>query len=149
RGQLRPDPTLSLEHPQIDPGLARLIAMGRAAEAQAAAAAAQAAAAFDPLTGAAVPSAPPPEARPEARPSAAAVGVVLQFPTPDARSVDGALAAVRAIGGVQSASIASIALGGSSVMRVNYGGNPADFAAALKAHGWQVSGSGAALRIRR
>jgi hypothetical protein len=56
---------------------------------------------------------------------------------------------VRAIPGVQSAITTSLALGGVSVMRVAYEGDPAALRAALEARGWTVSEAGGALRIRR
>ena len=87
---------------------------------------------------------------PAATQSAAAVNsYVAQFASPDARAVDAALAAVRGVSGVQSAATSSIAIGGTSVMRVTIGGDLNDLAAALRARGWQVSAGSNALSIRR
>ena len=139
RGALNPDATLSIDHAPIDPSLAALIAAGEAAEAaDAAAAAAQAQAET------AVPAIAAPV---EAKPATAAYTV--QFASPDARAVDGALAAVRTAQGVESAATSSIAIGGTSVMRVSYAGSLQELAAALRAKGWQVQVSGTALRIKR
>lgn len=79
-----------------------------------------------------------------------AVGTfTVQFASPDAASVDAALSAVRGAPGVQGAATTSIAIGGTSVMRVTVAGSLDALAAALRARGWQVSGGGSALSIRR
>ncbi|MEG3122526.1 heavy-metal-associated domain-containing protein [Sphingomonas sp. GB1N7] len=75
--------------------------------------------------------------------------VSVQFDTPGASAVSAAEAALRAIPGVRTALTSSLALGGVSVMRVGFDGDPAALAAALTARGWQVQGSGTTLRIRR
>jgi len=141
-GKLRPDPTLNVDHPAIDPGLAQLIEAGRAA--QAAAAAAQQRAEAAALAEPSAPVAPP---APEAKPQASALTV--QFASPDAAAVDQALAGVRGAKGVESAATTSIAIGGTSVMRVTFAGSAAELATALRARGWQVTASGATLRIHR
>lgn len=85
-----------------------------------------------------------------AAPAAAAISsITVQFATPDAASVDTGLASVRGAGGVQSASITSVAIGGTSVMRVSFAGDADGLGAALQARGWQVSQGGGALSIRR
>ena len=56
---------------------------------------------------------------------------------------------MRGVPGVRSAQTTSLALGGMSVMRVVFDGDPARSRAALEARGWQVLGSGTTLRIRR
>lgn len=146
RGLLRPDPTLSLDHPAMDPGLAKLIEAGRAAEAAQAAAeeAAQRQAEAD---AAAVAVIAPPHV--EAKPAIAAAPITIQFASPDARAVDAALAGVRGVPGVDNAGTTSIAIGGTSVMRAQYPGGADALAAALRSRGWQVSVAGGALRIRR
>jgi hypothetical protein len=111
-----------------------------------------------------VPEAPPPpeiieEAPPElpvdlggptqATPGAATTTFQLQVDTPDSGSVSRAELSVSKIGGVTSAITTSLALGGTSIMRVTYNGDPAAFQAALQSQGWQVSGSGSSLRISR
>lgn len=75
--------------------------------------------------------------------------VTVQFATPDAASVDAALAAVRGVPGVQGAATVSLAIGGTSMMRVTAVGGGDRLAAALRAQGWKVSGSGASIRISR
>ena len=75
--------------------------------------------------------------------------VTVQFASPDAAAVDAALSAVRGAPGVQSAATTSLAIGGTSVMRVSVAGGQAALVAALRARGWQVSGSGNTLRISR
>ena len=73
----------------------------------------------------------------------------VQYDTPDVAAVNAGEAALVAIPGVSSAQTASLALGGVSVMRVNYGGDLAGLAAALQARGWQVQQGPSTLRIRR
>lgn len=140
QGILRPDPTLN-ERPGMDPAVAALIAAARSAE--------QAARSDD----ADIATTPTPAAKPSSTPGAPAAGAAssytVQFASPDARSVDAALAAVRAASGVQGASTSSIAIGGTSVMRVTYVGDLNGLAAALRARGWQVSTGGGVLSIRR
>ena len=137
QGLLQPDPTLS-ERPAMDPRLAALIAAAKTAEQ---AAAAPAGAAASPSAAASPGAAPPPPA--------AASSYTVQFASPDAKSVDAALGAVRSAAGVQGASTSSIAIGGTSVMRVTYAGELNALAAALRARGWQVTVGGGALSIRR
>ncbi len=89
-------------------------------------------------------------ARPEeAAGVVAAEPVTVQFATPDAAAVDAALAAVRGVPGVQGASTVSLAIGGTSVMRVTVAGGGDRLAAALRGQGWKVAGGGGALRISR
>jgi hypothetical protein len=73
----------------------------------------------------------------------------VQVATPDAAAVDAALAAVRGTGGVRSASTSSIAIGGTSVLRVGFAGDLDALAAALRARGWQVTQGANALAITR
>ena len=134
-GLLRPDPTLNAERPMIDSALAALIAQGKAAEAVKTLASPDAAA----------------SAAPSGTPTQASAGstVTVQFATPDAAAVDAALAAVRAAPGVQSASTSSLAMGGTSVMRVSLNGDIDALAAALRQMGWKVTVGSNALSIRR
>jgi hypothetical protein len=89
-------------------------------------------------------------ARPEeAAGVVAAEPVTVQFATPDAAAVDAALAAVRGVPGVQGASTVSLAIGGTSVMRVTVAGGGDRLAAALRGQGWKVAGGGGVLRISR
>jgi len=141
-GGLRSD-GVSIDHPAVDPGLASVIAAGERA------AAVQAAAARGPVAdgvGDGVSATATPVAGP-VTPEATSLSV--QFSSPDARSVDAALSALRGTSGVASASTSSIAIGGTSVMRVSYAGSIVQLAAALREHGWQVTVGSGALRIRR
>lgn len=79
----------------------------------------------------------------------AVIAVTIQFDTPDAGAVAATEAAVRGLVGVRSAATTSLALGGTSLMRVVYDGDPATLAAGLSARGFEVSGDGQSLRIRR
>jgi hypothetical protein len=91
----------------------------------------------------------PTGAEPDA-PSANAVQPVrIQFDSPDAEAVQRAEVAVSRVGGVTSAITVSQSIGGTSTMRVTFSGDPDALAAALRAQGWTVSGSGASLRISR
>ena len=74
---------------------------------------------------------------------------VVQFATPDAAAVAAALAAVRSAPGVRGAATSSIAIGGTSVMRVSFAGDAAGLAAALRARGFQVNQAGNVLSISR
>jgi hypothetical protein len=56
---------------------------------------------------------------------------------------------VRGSAGVRGAATSSIAIGGTSVMRVTYSGGLDGLAAALRARGWQVTVGSNALSIRR
>lgn len=73
----------------------------------------------------------------------------VQFDTPSVGAVTAGEAAVRGVPGVSSATTASLALGGVSVMRVVYAGDIAGLRAALEARGWSVQEGGGTLRIRR
>ncbi|HEX8364780.1 MAG TPA: heavy-metal-associated domain-containing protein [Allosphingosinicella sp.] len=81
--------------------------------------------------------------------SGAAQAYRIQFDSPDAEAVQRAEVAVSRVRGVTSALTVSTALGGSSTMRVTFTGDPEALAAALRAQGWSVSGSGTTLRISR
>jgi hypothetical protein len=73
----------------------------------------------------------------------------VQFTSPDARAVDAALASVRSVPGVRGASTTSLAMGGTSVMRVSFAGSIEELRDALRARGWSVSTGSNALSIRR
>jgi hypothetical protein len=136
QGLLQPDPTLN-DRPAMDPAIAALIAAGREAER-----AAQPSA--SPTAGATNGVPPPPTPGP-----AVSNSYSVQFATPGAAAVDAALAAVRSAAGVQGAATSSIAIGGTSVMRVTFAGDINALASALRARGWQVTATGNALSIRR
>jgi hypothetical protein len=73
----------------------------------------------------------------------------VQYSSPDVASVSATERAVGSISGVQSAATNSLALGGTSVMRVVYRGDAEDLRAALAARGFSVQVSGSTLRISR
>lgn len=132
RGELRPDPTLVAEQQALDAAMSALAAEARSRV--------DTSVAVIPDIGAPVAS----------NQGAKPVGTfVVQFASPDAAAVDAALGAVRAIPGVQGASTSSIAVGGTSVMRVSIAGDLESLAAALRARGWQVTVGNNALSIKR
>ena len=74
----------------------------------------------------------------------------IQVETPDAAAVQRAEIGVSRVNGVTSAITTSLALGGTSIMRVTYSGDPAALQAALQAQGWQVQPLGGGnMRISR
>ncbi len=74
----------------------------------------------------------------------------VQVDTPDAAAVQNAEVSVSRVGGVTSAITSSLALGGTSVIRVTYTGDAAALQAALRAQGWTVTAvGGSTLRISR
>lgn len=81
--------------------------------------------------------------------SAAVQSFTVQYSSPDADSVTATERAVQGVAGVSSASTSSLALGGTSVMRVNFRGDAAALKAALAARGFTVQESGGQLRISR
>ncbi len=89
------------------------------------------------------------EASTAVAPTAASITVSVQFDTPDVGAVSRGESSVRSVPGVSSASTASLALGGVSVMQVSYAGNLTALASALRAKGWQVQQGAGALRISR
>jgi hypothetical protein len=137
-GVLRPDPTLNANNPSLDPAVVAAIA----------AAAQKEAAASGIVPGAVVPAgSPTPTAAPTT--TAPVTMITVQFSSPDARAVDSALGSVRSVPGVRSAGTSSLAMGGTSVMRVSYAGTLEELRAALAARGWSVSAGNNALSIRR
>jgi hypothetical protein len=73
----------------------------------------------------------------------------IQVDTPDADSVTRAEGALRGVSGVEAASANSVAIGGTSVVRVRFRGDSAALRAALQSAGYRVSGSGDTLRVAR
>ncbi|MDC0886345.1 heavy-metal-associated domain-containing protein [Altererythrobacter sp.] len=145
-GTLRPDPTLNQRGIDADPVLQRLIEAGRSALAQDRAAASAAAAAAS--SGA--DETPDAAATPAPAATAAALNTfVVQFATPSAGAVDATLAAVNATPGVRGAATSSLAIGGTSVMRVTYGGSLDQLAGALRSRGFTVNQGSNALAISR
>ena len=79
-----------------------------------------------------------------------AVPFNIQVETPDPDSVQRAELSVSRVSGVTSAITTSLALGGTSVMRVTYVGDAAALQAALQSQGWRVEVVGGnTLRISR
>ena len=109
QGLLRPDPTLVIIAPPLPPAIEE--------------------AADDPLA----------EETGPAVPTGATTTLNVQVSTPDAGSVQQAEVSVSRVGGVTSAITTSLALGGTSVMRVTYAGDTVGLQAALRAQGWTVS----------
>lgn len=133
-GLLRPDPTLVAEQRAFDAALAalssQLVPEGVAS-----------------ADGEEAGAAPSPSASQTA--AGAMASFVVQFASPDAAAVDAALSSVRSVPGVQGAATSSLAIGGTSVMRVTMAGDINALAAALRARGWQVVVGNGALSIRR
>lgn len=73
----------------------------------------------------------------------------VQYSSPDVASVSATERAVGGMAGVQAASTTSLALGGTSVMRVTFRGDIAGLKAALVARGYTVQEGGGTLRISR
>jgi hypothetical protein len=134
-GKLRPDPTLGRQNIQISPAVQALLEASRAAEAAAVAGA-------EPVPGAAPGATPAPDAQ-------TVNSFSVQFATPNASSVDSGLAYVRSAPGVRGAATSSIAIGGTSVMRVSFAGDVNALAAALRSRGFQVNNVAGILVIRR
>lgn len=130
-GRLAPDSTLNMQQ-KVDPALiAQILDRQNLVPAPAAA----------PSAGAAAPA---------ATQTATVTGTyTVQFATSEPAMVDAGLAGVRAVSGVRSVSTTSVAIGGTSVMRVTYDGGLDELAAALKARGWQVTLGAGALSIRK
>jgi hypothetical protein len=137
RGVLRPDPTLKAAGAALDSAFAELREKMIPHGVPVAAVAPQAS------------PAPSSVSATEGAPAGPVETVTVQFATPDAAAVDAALAAVRGVPGVRGAATVSLAIGGTSVMRVSMAGGTERLAAALKAQGWSVSSSNGTLRISR
>lgn len=120
-GMLRPDPTLIMPEPEV----------------------------VEVIEAEARPDDALPSLAPSAGPVGAATAFSLQVATPDAAAVSRAELSVSRIGGVTSAITTSLAIGGTSTLRVTYMGSPEQLRSALEAQGWTVSGSGTSLRLSR
>lgn len=141
-GQLRPDPTLDLETPVLPAEVQALIEQGRAIAAREESARAREQGVATPRPGET--GAPAPAATP-----AAITTVTVEFATPDPASVDAVVGAVRATPGVRGAATSSLALGGTSIMRVTFAGSTAELAEALRTRGFTVREAGGGLSIGR
>ena len=73
----------------------------------------------------------------------------VQYDSPSATSVANTESLLRGLPGVKAATTTSLALGGVSVMRVVFDGDPAALRAGLESRGFQVLGAAPTLRIRR
>lgn len=138
-GTLRVDATLNPERLALDPTISALLAAANRVTAAQEAAAASA-------EQATTPDAPALEAAPTADTT---TSYTVQFASPDAKAVDAALAAVRGVPGVKGAATTSLAMGGTSVLRVSYAGGLDELAAALRSRGYTVAVGNGALSIRR
>jgi hypothetical protein len=141
QGKLRPDPTLGRQGIAISPEVQALLSAARAQEAAAAAAA-------EGQTAVTAPGAAPPTESPTAE-AQVVNSFTVQFATPNAASVDSSVAYVRSAPGVRGAATSSIAIGGTSVMRVSFAGDVNALAAALRSRGFQVNNVAGILVIRR
>jgi hypothetical protein len=114
----------------------------------------------DPSLNDIVPPAPAPTPTPTATPETAVPAgqqpaptggsvISIQYDSPGVAAVYATEAAMRGMPGIKTANTTSLALGGVSVMRVTFDTDPAVLRSQLEARGWQVSGSGTTLRIRR
>ena len=139
-GRLRPDPTLRLDAVELSPAVVALIEAASRAEDAGAASGETIPGATD--AGTVASSTPTPD-------EAAVTSITVQVATPDAASVDSALASVRSAPGVRGVSTSSIAIGGTSVLRVSFSGDLAALGAALRERGWQVTQGSNALAIAR
>jgi hypothetical protein len=83
------------------------------------------------------PERPAPDQPAQQPPPPQQVTVSVQVSTPTPESVDRAEASLRSIPGVRSVSTSSLALGGTSVMRVTYQGDPSTLNAALASRGFR------------
>jgi len=144
RGVLTPDPTLAMGEFVLPPEIQALIEAGQRRDAEerarAAALAAQRAGTQD-----VAPATPEPSAG-EAAPLAS---YNVQVATPDAAAFDAALASLRGAAGVRQVATSSLAVGGTSVLRVSFAGDLSALAAALRAGGWQVTEGSNTLAISR
>lgn len=141
-GRLRPDPTLDLGTPVLPPEVQALIEQGRAIAAREEAERA----------GEAIPGIVQPGGPAGTTPTfntATVIGVTIQFESPNPASVDETVGAVRGTPGVRGANTSSLALGGTSVMRVAFAGTAGELADALRARGFTVREAGGGLSISR
>lgn len=77
------------------------------------------------------------------------ISVPVQFSSPDAAAIDATIASVRSAPGVTGVITSSVAVGGTSILRVSYSGGMDGLRAALASRGWQVQPAGAGLSIQR
>ena len=146
-GELRPDPTLDIEAPQIDPRVLRLIELGRRQEEerQRERAAPQRDAQPTQESGETITAAPVRNPPPEG----SVALYTVQIATPDAAAFDASISALRGTPGVRSAGVRSTAIGGTSVVTVSFSGSIGGLADALRGRGFTVTQGSTALSISR
>ncbi len=135
-GTLRVNPTLNSDTAALDPAISALINAAERVSAAQEAAAVTAVPGIEPV----LETAPATEAP---------ATFTVQFASPDARAVDTTLASVRSVPGVKGAATSSLAMGGTSVLRVTFTGSIDELAAALKARGFSVVTGNNALSIKK
>jgi len=144
-GKLKPDATLNLASPELDPAIQRLVELGRALLAQDRAAHDATSDRPTAESGNAITAAPvrtPP-------PDGSVALYTVQVVTPDAAAFDSGIAAVRGTPGVRATGVRSTAIGGTSVMTVSFAGSMDQLAEALRARGFTVRQGSTALSISR
>lgn len=145
-GTIQVDPTLSRGSGVMDADIARLIAESRAILARAEAA-------RNRVTQTEEESVADANAAQVADSSdgevASVINLFINFPTPDAAAFDAGLSTVRGTPGIRGASVASTAIGGTSVMSVSYAGTIDDLVGALAQRGYNVQRAGNNLTISR
>jgi hypothetical protein len=82
-------------------------------------------------------------------PTGVTTNITIQFDTPDVGSVSSAENAVKGVPGIKSAQTSSLALGGTSVMKVSFAGDIGLLKLALQARGFKVDEGVGVLRIKR
>lgn len=73
----------------------------------------------------------------------------IQLDTADVAALDAAQSALKSVPGVQSASVQSLAIGGTSLLSLSYNGDLAALKVGLQARGWRLDGEGATLTMKR
>ncbi|TIX51603.1 heavy-metal-associated domain-containing protein [Alteraurantiacibacter aquimixticola] len=140
QGTLRPDPSLTLDMVEISPEIRALIESSRRAQQ-----AEEAAAAGETVESEGLPE----EIATQPVQAPVVTAITVQATTPDPRSFDAALTGLRSVDGVRGMAVTSTAIGGTSVVRVDFAGSMSELAAALRANGWQVTEGNNAIAISR
>lgn len=78
-----------------------------------------------------------------------ATNLTISLDTADSATLDQAQGAIQAVPGVNSSTVSSLALGGTSLLSVSFNGDLAGLKVALAARGWRLDGEGTSLRMRR
>ncbi len=141
RGTLAPDPTLTLDMVDISPEIRALLEQAQAVEER-----------LQALENGETPIIQPDgevAGSVEQVQQPAVNSITVQAVTPDAAAFDGALTGVRRLPGVRGVAVTSTAIGGTSVLVVNYTGTIDELAATLRSAGWRVTQGNNALAIAR